>query len=199
MIREEHFNPAFWKTIWFRSLGWLPLILFAARFVAYLQLGQPSQMLWICHLSNLFLAAGLFLANPVIIRLAVVLISFGIIPWIVDMWVIKIITPVSLASHLGGLVVGLLAISIVRAQKRSWLPALGLFILAQLLCRFATPAEFNINTAHRVYDIWKDSLDSYWLYWTLSTTVIGVTLWAINWMLLWLFPSVQFREGKSAR
>jgi hypothetical protein len=175
-------------TIWFRSLGWLPLILFISRFVAYLQLGQPSQMLWMCHLSNLLLSAGLFLANALIIRLSVILIIFGIIPWIVDMFVIRIVTPVSIASHLGGLVVGLLAIAKVRACPWSWLAALGSFVLVQFVCRFVTPPEFNINTAHRVYDIWKDTISSYWLYWVISTSIIGATLWLIGLALLKLFP-----------
>jgi hypothetical protein len=177
-----------WQTMWFRSLGWLPLILFVARFVAYQQLGQPSQMLWMCHLANLTLAIGLFLANPLIIRVSVLLLIFGIPPWIVDMFTIKIVTPVSIASHLGGTVVGLLAIAKVRAQSWSWLAALLSFILVQVISRFVTPPEFNINTAHRVYDIWKDTVSSYWIYWVISTAVIGVTLWAIEWALLRLFP-----------
>ncbi|MBO0800494.1 MAG: hypothetical protein J2P31_16875, partial [Blastocatellia bacterium] len=94
----------------------------------------------------------------------------------------------SLASHLGGVVVGLLAISRVRAQKWSWLAALGAFVLLQIFCRLFTPAEFNINTAHRVYDIWKDTIGSYRLYWILSISVIAVTLWAIDSVLLILFP-----------
>jgi hypothetical protein len=182
-------------TIWFRSLGWLPLILFVARFVAYLQLGQPSQMLWMCHLSNLLLSAGLFLANALIIRLSVILIIFGIIPWIVDMFVIRIVTPVSIASHLGGLVVGLLAIAKVRARPWSWLAALVSFVLVQLVCRFVTPPEFNINTAHRVYDIWKDTISSYWLYWVISTSIIGATLWLIDLALLKLFPTARTSAG----
>jgi hypothetical protein len=178
-------------TIWFRSLGWVPLILFVARFVAYLQLGQPSQMLWMCHLSNLLLSVGLFLANALIIRLSVILIIFGIIPWIVDMFVIRIVTPVSIASHLGGLVVGLLAIAKVRARYWSWLAALASFVLVQFVCRFVTPPEFNINTAHRVYDIWKDTISSYWLYWVISTSIIGTTLWLIGLALLKLFPPAR--------
>jgi hypothetical protein len=184
---EQPVGPV-WKTMWFRSLGLLPLILFVARFVAYLQLGQPSQMLWMCHLANLILAIGLFLANPMIIRLSVLLLIFGIPPWVVDMFVIKIVTPVSIASHLGGTIVGLLAIAKVRAHSRSWLAALLSFIVVQIISHFVTPPEFNINTAHRVYDIWKDTVSSYWVYWVISTSVIGIALWAIEWVLLRLFP-----------
>jgi hypothetical protein len=177
-----------WRTTWFRSLGWLPLILFVARFVAYYQIGQPSQMLWMCHLANLILAAGLLLANPMIIRISVLLLIFGLPPWIVDMFVINIVTPVSIASHLGGTIVGLLALAKVRAKSGTWLAALLSFIIVQIISRFVTPPEFNINTAHRVYDIWKDTVSSYWVYWVISTAVIGVALWAIEWMLLRLFP-----------
>jgi hypothetical protein len=177
-----------WQSLWFRSLGLLPLILFVARFVAYQQLGQPSGVLWMCHLANLILAIGLIFAHPLIIRMSVLLLIFGIPPWIIDMFVIKIVTPVSIASHLGGTVVGLLAIAKVRARSWSWLPALISFIVVQVISRFVTPPELNINTAHRVYDIWKDSVSNYWLYWIISTAVIGVTLWMVELVLLRLFP-----------
>ncbi|MCI0336550.1 MAG: hypothetical protein L0226_03155 [Acidobacteria bacterium] len=186
-------SKADWQSLWFRSLGWLPLIFFIARLVAYVQLDQPSQMLWMCHLANLVLAAGLFLANPLIIRTAVVLLVFGIPPWAIDMLLTGLITPVSIASHLGGMIVGLLAIAKVRAKSWTWLMALASFVFVQIICRFVTPPALNVNTAHRVYDIWKDTVSSYWQYWLISTLVIGVSLWAIDWVLGKLFPPTAQR------
>jgi hypothetical protein len=180
-------NPI-WRSPWFRSLGWLPLVLFVARLIEYIQVGTPSQVLWMCHLANLLLAAGLFLANPLIIRAAVILLIFGIPPWIVDMFVIRIVTPVSVASHLGGLIVGLLAVSKVRAKPWAWPAALACFVFVQIICRFLTPPALNVNTSHRVYDIWKGLISNYWVYWLISTAILAVSLWVIDLLLAKFFP-----------
>ncbi len=189
-------NPG-WQSLWFRSLGWLPLIFFVARLIEYVQVGAPSQVLWMCHLSNLLLAAGLFLANPLIIRVAVVLLVFGVPPWIVDMFVIKIITPVSVVSHLGGLIVGLLAIAKLRAKPWTWLAALICFVLVQIISRFVTPAALNVNTSHRVYDIFKDVVGNYWVYWAISTVVIGASLWLIDFVIGKIFPQSGIDHGSN--
>jgi hypothetical protein len=182
-----------WRSLWFRSLGWVPLILFVARLVEYVQVGTPSQVLWMCHLANLFLAVGLFLANPLIIRVAVILLVFGIPPWVVDMFVIKIVTPVSIASHLGGTIVGLLAIAKVRTKQWSWAAALASFVMVQILCRFVTPPALNVNVSHRVYEIWTHIVSSYWIYWLISTAVLAVSLWLIDFVLIKLFPPTARR------
>jgi hypothetical protein len=146
-----------------------------------------------CHLANLFLAVGLFLANPLIIRVSVILLVFGIPPWVVDMFVIKIVTPVSIASHLGGTIIGLLAMAKVRTKPRSWVAALVCFVLVQIICRFVTPPALNINVSHRVYEIWTHIVSSYWIYWLISTAVLAVSLWLIDFLLIKLFPPAARR------
>jgi hypothetical protein len=197
MNRVDAEPDRIWRSFWFRSLGWLPMIFFLARLVEYVQAGTPSQVLWMCHLSNLLLATGLFLANPLIIRVAVVLLIFGVPPWIVDMFVIKIVTPISIASHLGGLIVGLLVIAKVRAKRWSWLAALVCFVVVQFISRAVTPPELNINTSHRVYDIWKNVVDNYWIYWSISTAVIAASLWLIDFVLGKIFPQSGMAHGSS--
>jgi hypothetical protein len=181
------------RTLWFRSIGSLPLIFFIARLIEYVQVGTPSQVLWMCHLANLFLAIGLFTANPLLIRVSVVLLVFGIPPWIVDMFVIKIITPLSVVTHLGGTILGLIVIAKVGATRWTWLVALASYVLVQTICRFVTPPELNVNISHRVYDIWKDIVSNYWIYWVISTGIIGVALWVIESALLRLFPPIAHR------
>ncbi len=177
-----------WQTAWFRSLGWLPLIFFIARAVEYVQVGTPSQVLWMCHLSNLMLAVGLFLANPFVIRVAVLLLIFGVPPWAVEMAVSRLVTPVSIASHLGGTIVGLIVIAKVGAKPRIWAPSWALYIVVQLICRLTTRPELDINNAHRIYSIWKDTFSSYWQYWPIATLVVGISMWVFEFGLLKLFP-----------
>ena len=186
-FRENDPTPV-WRTLRFRLLGLLPLAFFIARVIEYVQMGTPSQVLWMCHLANLMLAAGLFLASPLLIRIAVLFVVFGVPPWAIDMWVIQIVTPVSVFSHLGGAIVGLYVISKLRMRTWVWAPATVCFIVVQFVCRFVTPPALNVNTAHRVYDIWKDTFSAYWQYWLVSMVVVAVSLWVIEFCLVRFFP-----------
>ena len=183
-----------WQTARFRLLGILPLAFFIARVVEYVWVQKtPSQVLWMCHLANLMLAAGLFLASPTVICISILFIIFGLPPWIFDMFMIKIVTPVSVFSHLGGAVVGLIALAKVRARRWAWLPALALFILVQQICRFATPPDLNVNAAHYAYGPWKNLFSSYWKYWVVITLMIAAGLWIVEFVLVKLFPPIARR------
>lgn len=176
---------------WFRMLGILPVIFFLARLVEYVQVGTPSQVLWMCHLANLMLAAGLFAGREGLTRVSALLIVFGLPPWVVDMFVIRIVTPVSIASHLGGVVLALLVIARVRMRRGTWLPALLTFLAVQQLCRMFTPRELDINNAHKVYSIWSGMISNYWLYWVPSVLVVGTGMWIIEIVLVWFFPKEE--------
>src|ERR1044071_417230 len=67
--------------IGFRLLGLLPVIFFAAHFLHYLKAGGLGDMLWICHVSSLLLAAGLLLNRPLFIRVATLWLIIGLIIW----------------------------------------------------------------------------------------------------------------------
>ena len=189
-------DQVIWRTTWFRLIGLLPLTFFIARLVEYVQVGTPSQVLWMCHLANLLLAIGLFTANPAIIRVSALLIVFGIPPWAVDMFIIKIITPVSIASHLGGTILSLLILEKVRMKPRIWIAGIILFLLVQQICRIFTPFDLDVNNAHKVYSIWKDMISNYWLYWVPSVFVVTTAMWVIEKVLLLVFPEKKNEEWR---
>jgi len=104
-----------------------------------------------CNIGNLVLAIGLFLGRPVIIRLAVFWLIPGLPLWIWYMvlrggWLLT-----STFTHVGGLVVGLFALSKIRADRRAWLYAFAWYLLAQQISRLTTPAELNVSAAHHIY------------------------------------------------
>src|SRR5262245_51449604 len=84
------------RHIRFRLLGLLPLSFFVARLIEYAVVAKtPEQILWTCHISNLLLALGMFLASPYLIRIAVFWLILGASPWIVDMVWSRLVTPIS--------------------------------------------------------------------------------------------------------
>lgn len=175
----------------FRLLCILPLLFFLARVIEYVfNAKTPEQILWSCHISNLMLAVGILLCNPWLIRIAAFWQILGLPPWIIDMVVSKLVTPVSIFSHLGGVTVALIALWVVRAKRGSWLPSLIYFVILQQITRLLTvPGPYtNVNVAHFAYGGMKDWFGSYWTYWLANTAAVLVTLWMLDWVFAKLFP-----------
>ena len=142
-----------YQTLKFRLLGLIPLLLFLARLRDLIAIGEPGHILWMCHISNLTLALGLFFAWPLLVRISIPWLVFGLPLWIWDMTQVGIFGGLSsFGTHIGGLLVGLFALSKMRYDNRSWLYAFIWYLVVQQICRMVTPVEFNVNIAHDVFD-----------------------------------------------
>jgi hypothetical protein len=187
---QSALHPA-WHKIRFRLLGLLPLAFFLSRVFEYVRVGTPEHILWGCHISNLLLAIGIFLAHPTLIRIASFWVIFGVVPWIADMAVSGLIVPVSIFSHLGGFVLGIVALQRVRMTKWNWVWSLSYFLVLQQISRLVTPPEniyMNVNVAHFAYGPFKDWFSSYWKYWVVNTILTAIALWAIELVMIKIFP-----------
>lgn len=178
----------------FRWTGLLPLAFFAARVAEYAVIAKtPEQILWCCHISNLLLAIGIFASSAFLIRISVFWLILGLPPWILDMVVTKLITPVSIFSHLGGFVMAMIAIRQVGAKPGSWIVSLIYFLILQQVTRLLTaPGPYtNVNVAHFAYGPWQGLFASYWKYWVVNTALAALLLYLIEVGLLWLFPAPE--------
>ncbi len=179
------------QTTRFRLLGVLPLLFFLARVVEYVYVARtPEQILWSCHVSNLMLAIGIFLANPFLIRISAFWQILGLPPWIVDMVMSGLITPISIFTHLGGCLVAFAALWRVRAKLWSWVPSLIYFLILQQITRLLTEPTIysNVNVAHFAYGPWKDLFSSYWKYLLVNTAILAAGMLIIDYLLWKLFP-----------
>jgi hypothetical protein len=175
----------------FRLLGLLPLVFFILHANYYREVGGLAHMLWMCNIGNLMLAVGLFLAWPVLIRVAVIWLLPGLPIWLwfvvrPGWWILT-----SFFAHAGGLIVGLIAIQKVRASRWMWLEALIWYLFVQEICRLFTPPGLNVNAAHLIYGEFETMFNTYWLFWIVGTLVVAVGLWVIGFALLKLFPPGQ--------
>jgi len=185
-----------WQSLRFRLLGLLPLFFFFARVFEYAYWAKtPEQILWSCHISNLLLAVGMFVASPLLIRTSAFWLILGVPPWVIDMVVSKLVTPVSIFSHLGGVAMAMVAVWYVRMKRGSWIPALIYFVVLQQITRFlivrfvGEPTIYNnVNVAHFAYGGMKDWFAHYWTYWLANTAAVAVTLWVMDWALAKFFP-----------
>ncbi len=174
----------------FRLLGLLPLAFFIARVIEYVNVGTPEHILWSCHVSNLLLALGMFLGVPALIRITAFWLILGVPPWFYDMVATGLITPVSIFSHLGGAVIGILALRRVRPKCGSWIISLIFFLVLQQITRYLTPADIymNVNVAHFAYGPFKELISDYWTYWAVNSFLTGLALWIMEWTLIFIFP-----------
>lgn len=172
----------------FRLLGLLPLLFFILHANYYLEAGGVSHLLWMCNIGNLVLAFGLFLARPLLIRVAVIWLLPGLPIWLwfvvrPGWWILT-----SFFAHAGGLIVGLIAIHRVRVSRWMWLQALVWYLLVQEICRLFTPRELNVNGAHSIFPEFEIAFSAYWQFWIVGTLVVAAGLWIIGFALSKLFP-----------
>jgi hypothetical protein len=178
-------------TVSTRLLGLLPLAFFLAHLSYYWRNGGLEQMLWICTVSNLALAVGLFCGARWIIRLAVLWLIPGLPLWLYYLavnggWLIT-----SFLTHVGALTVGVVALHRVRANRWTWLHASLYFLLIQQLTRMLTTPESNVNVAHSVYPGWETLFSGYLQYWLATTSSVVAGLWFPGMIILRLFPPEQ--------
>jgi hypothetical protein len=182
----------------FRLLGLLPLGFFISHFWFYATAPYYADhrgvenMLWMCNIGNLVLAAGLFMGVKWMIRLAVLWAIPGLPLWLFEVvlhggWLVT-----SFLTHIGVLMVGFPALYKVRADRRTWLHALVWFLFMQQASRMFTRPDndpnWNVNVAHRIYGGYENIVSEYWQFWALTTLMVAAGLWVLGWILLKLFP-----------
>ena len=181
-------------TLRIRLLGIAPLMFFTAHLLFYLS--DPfyasthgvENMLWMCNVSNLLLAAGLLFGSKRVIRLAVIWLIPGLPIWLFDAFLRGGLLFTSFLTHIGGLAVGLIVMRRVRADRWSWLYAFGWYLLAQQLSRLFTSEYWNVNVAHRMYQGYESVVSRYWQFWLLTSLMVAIGLFIIGFILLKLFP-----------
>ena len=180
-----------------RLLGLLPLFFFLAQGVHYWRINELGHMLWMCNIGNLLLAMGLFLEKPVVVKLAAIWTIPGVVVWFLYVVLAWGIFLTSTLAHVGGLIVAIFALSKYRMDRTAWRWAFCWYLVIQILSRFVTPRELNVNLAHAIQPGWEQSFQSYWTFWLTLTLVSIVVLW-FSGLLLWSFWPADRLHGHSA-
>jgi len=170
-----------------RLLGFLPLLFFFAQAIHYWRIDQLGHMLWMCNIGNLVLAFGLFLEKPLLVRVAAVWTIPGLVIWFLYVVLAWGVFLTSTLAHVGGLTVAAIALKAYRMDRRAWLYAFGWTLLMQLISRFFTAPELNVNVAHFVQPGWERTFTSYWIFWLVLTFATVAALWlsGLVWRALW--------------
>lgn len=182
-----------------RLVGVFPLIFFFAQAVHYWRIDQLGHMLWMCNIGNLILALGLFFEKPVSIRLSAIWMIPGLIVWFVYVVLPWGVFLSSTLAHVGGLAVSMIVLKRYRMDRTAWRYAFGWYLVIQLISRFITPPDLNVNLAHTVAPGWERTFETYWSFWLVLTALTAAVLW-ISGMILWSIwrpePSEKLATGE---
>lgn len=192
-------------------MGILPLAFFSAQALHYWQIDQLGHTLWMCNIGNLLLALGLFFEQALLIRVAVIWMVPGLVVWfayVVPTWGMLLrgnftYTELwgvisSTLAHVGGFCVGMVVIRRVRMDRQAWFYAFIWYFIVQLLSRLATPAAMNVNISHNVQVGWEQTFSSYWKFWLVLSTIVGVCLWALGLFLAKVWPARPAADATSS-
>src|SRR5687768_12806697 len=97
----------------------------------------------------------------------------------------------STLAHVGGLAVAVFVVRAYGMDKNSWGYAFAWYLVVQLISRFFTATDLNVNQAHAIQPGWESAFGSYWAFWLTLTIVTVVVLWlsGLVWRSLW--PAVE--------
>ncbi len=182
-----------------RLLGLLPLTFFILQGLHYWRINELGHMLWMCNLANLLLALALFLNQALLIRVAVLWMIPGLFIWF---WYVVLAWGVFFSStlaHVGGIVVGMVALKRVGMDRAVWAYALLWYFAVQLLSRLITPVEMNVNVSQKIYAGWQQTFTVYWKFWLVLTLGTTLCLWVLERMLCSLWPAPKPQSKRSGQ
>ena len=177
-----------------RWLGALPLCFFIAQFVHYWRFGGLGNMLWMCNVGNLLLAIGIFLDHRELVRAAAIWTIPGLLVWFRYVLLDYGFLFSSTLAHVGGIVVGMIALRRVGMDRTAWLYAFVWSLFMQIAARLLTSPDLNVNLAFHIQPGWEKYFSSYWQFWLTLSIVTALALWGLG-RLVSIWWRVPARAG----
>ena len=181
----------------FRMLGVFPLVFFFAQAAHYWRIQQLGHMLWMCNIGDLLLALGLFFRQPVLIRVAGIWMIPGFVIWfrfVVLEWGLFLS---SALAHIGGILVGMIALKKVGVNRESWLYAFAWYLLVQVISGLFTAADLNVNLTHKIQPGFESAFSSYWQFWLTVAAATALVLWLLTLLFNRFWPT-PIADSKNA-
>ena len=180
-VRPTHYSH--------RLLGLLPLAFFIGQVIHYWRFGGLGNLLWMCNVGNLLLAIGLFLDHRELIRAAAIWTIPGLVVWVLYVLLDYGFLFSSTLAHVGGIIVGLIALRRVGMDRTAWLYAYAWALFMQIAARLLTTPELNVNVSHNIQQGWERYFTSYWKFWVVLNFVTAFVLWTLGKILAFIWPA----------
>jgi hypothetical protein len=164
-------------------------VFFLAQGIHYWRINQLGHMFWMCNIGNLLLAIGIILNEPILMRVAIIWTVPGLVVWLLYVVMTSGSVLSSTLAHIGGLIVGMIALKKVGMDRRAWLYALAWYFLIQLMSRLLTPPDLNVNLSHRIQPGWEQIFRAYWQFWLALALAAALILWSLGLMFWRIWPA----------
>ncbi len=161
-----------------RVLGGLAAVALLVHGGNHVRRGSPYDVLWLCNVAPLLLAAGCLLARPALAAIAALWLAFGTPLWVLDVATGSGVILTSFLPHVLCPVVAALAVREMGLPRRAWLKATGAMLALYALTRALTPPAQNVNLAHRVWSGWEATFPRYDQYFALVVGAAALTFFA---------------------
>jgi hypothetical protein len=181
--------PSSSSSLRLRVLGGLAAVAFLVHGGNHVRRGSPHDLLWMCNVAPLLLAAGCFLAKPDLAAIAALWLAFGTPMWLLDIATGSGLILTTFLPHVLCPVVAVLAVREMGLARRAWLKATGALLALGGLTRVLTPPEANVNLSHRVWAGWEAMFPRYDRYFVLVAAAAALTFFVLDRALAaWLGP-----------
>ncbi len=124
---------------------------------------SPWDLLWMCNVSPLLIAAGCFAKAPRLSASGLCFLSCGTPLWLIEVAGGSLV-PTSPLVHFGGLAVALVAARSIGFLRGTWWFAALLSVAILGSARVLTPPHANVNLVFFVYRGWEKTFPNHPLY-----------------------------------
>ncbi|WP_438021040.1 hypothetical protein WMF18_19095 [Sorangium sp. So ce315] len=163
-----------------RVLGGLAAMAFVVHGGNHVRRGSPYDLLWVCNVAPILLAAGCFLARPDLAAIAALWLAFGTPVWLLDIATGSGLILTTFLPHVLCPVVAVLAVREMGLARRAWLKATGALLALVALTRALSPPETNVNLSRRVWAGWEAMFPRYDLFLALVAAAAALTFFALD-------------------
>ncbi|WP_437932307.1 hypothetical protein WMF37_24665 [Sorangium sp. So ce291] len=173
-----------------RVMGGLAVIAFVVHGGNHVRRGSPQDLLWMCNVAPLLLAAGCFFAKPDLAAIALLWLAFGTPIWLLDIATGSGLILTTFLPHVLCPLVAVLAVREMGLPRRAWLKATGALLALVGLARALTSPEANVNLSHRVWSGWEAMFPRHGRFFALVAAAAALTFFALDRVLsAWLGSS----------
>ncbi|XYI03545.1 hypothetical protein ACMHYB_28770 [Sorangium sp. So ce1128] len=173
-----------------RVMGGLAVMAFIVHGGNHVRRGSPHDLLWMCNVAPLLLAAGCFFAKPDLAAIAALWLAFGTPMWLLDIATGSGLILTTFLPHVLCPIIAVLAVREMGLSRRAWLKATGALLALVGLTRALTSPESNVNLSHRVWAGWEAMFPQYYRFFAVVAAAAALTFFVLDRALsAWLGPS----------
>lgn len=141
-------------------------------------------LLWICNVAVLVLAAGCFFGRAGFVAVGVSWLAFGTPIWLLDLATGKGMIVTSPLVHVVAPVVGVLAVRRLGWPRGTWLASTVASVGLLALTRVVGSARTNVNLAFRIHDGWEERFGAHAPFLALIVAVGAAVFFGVECLFL---------------